>query len=358
MTAGGLSGQMVLFKAGALACALACAFYYVQHYSLQLAGGVPLANLGIAPGIVEAELGDLSGQTFVVTGANSGLGLSSVKLLARHNARVLLGCRSLAKCEAAVVEVRHANPRAELVVPGALDLSSLRSVRAFATAVRADAGVAAGKLKSLVCNAGFVPNAFSLTAEGVEDSFAGNHLGHFELFRLLSEDLVRARPSTVVTVSSNVHTQPLATSRGVPQSLAELNDPRGFDSVRRYGMGKLANILHVKEIDRRYYSRGITATAVHPGGVDTAFLNAVKGGRSLSSWMDPVFKLFAFVAPLLFWESDVVAITIVAAAVKPKGHGEFTVPIHRVFTPSAQAQDMVAAKDLWDLSAAIADGIK
>ncbi len=155
----------------------------------------------------------------------------------------------------------------------------------------------------------------------------------------------------MVSVSSNTHTLPIGTESGVPFSLEELNDKSTYDSLHQYGMTKLCNILFAKEVDRRYYEKGIISNAVHPGGVDSSFLDQIfSGGKQMEGNFNLAFKLLHIIAPYLFWKSDIAALSIVGSAVKPLGHGIYTIPIHRAMTPTKQAQDMQSALKLWQFS--------
>jgi NAD(P)-dependent dehydrogenase (short-subunit alcohol dehydrogenase family) len=202
---------------------------------------------------------DLSGKTCVITGATAGLGRESARALAATGAHAILAARNadaLAEAQRWVCEE----------VPGArtstvqLDLTSLRSVRAAAAAI-ADAAPA---LDVLMNNAGVMFTPFGRTAEGFEMHFGTNHLGHFELSRLLVPQLAAAEGARIVTLSSDGHRM----------SDIDLDDPnwahRPYDKFAAYGASKTANVLHVMELDRRLRDRGVQAYAVHPGVVATS----------------------------------------------------------------------------------------
>mmetsp|Transcript_12374 Transcript_12374/g.15346 ORF Transcript_12374/g.15346 Transcript_12374/m.15346 type:complete len:361 (-) Transcript_12374:126-1208(-) len=353
---------VILFAAG---------FYYAQHYSADLAGAMPLLHWGIPYGFTMEDLkkANIKGKTFLVTGANAGLGFSTAKLIAQNGGRVIMGCRNAQKCEKAISEIRKLDfmSPSQVLAPTTLDLSQLSSVRAFAEAVLKDKEVQSGNLHSLILNAGFMAQDFELTSDGLESSFMGNHLGHFELFDLLKDALkpkhVKSEPElprTVVVVSSGAHVAPRGElDAGVPLTKDEVNDQNHFDSFTSYGTAKLMNILFANEIDRRFYSEGIVSTSVHPGMVRTDFLNKLFGdGKGMNSMMDPVFRVAHKIQDYISWTSDEAALTIVASAVKPIGHGFYTVPIHRAFTPSNKAQNKENAKKLWDFSAELSANIK
>jgi NAD(P)-dependent dehydrogenase (short-subunit alcohol dehydrogenase family) len=147
-----------------------------------------------------AQINSQSGRSFVVTGANSGLGFETARQLAVHGARVTLTCRSDAKGRAAVDRIRAESPGA-LVEFRVLDLADLDSVRAFAAAVTSDPIT----VDVLVNNAGVMFPPRALTRQGFESQFATNHLGHFALTALLFDTICRGGDARVVTVSSLEH---------------------------------------------------------------------------------------------------------------------------------------------------------
>jgi NAD(P)-dependent dehydrogenase (short-subunit alcohol dehydrogenase family) len=202
---------------------------------------------------------ELTGKTCVITGAIAGLGRESAKALATTGAHVVLAGRSadaLSETEKWVCTE----------VPGArtssvrLDLTSLDSVRAAASAI-ADITSA---IHVLMNNAGVMFTPFGRTADGFEMQFGTNHLGHFELSRLLTPQLVAAEGARIVNLSSDGHRL----------SDVDLDDPnwerREYDKFVAYGASKTANVLHVIELDRRLRDRGVRAYAVHPGVVATS----------------------------------------------------------------------------------------
>jgi NAD(P)-dependent dehydrogenase (short-subunit alcohol dehydrogenase family) len=187
---------------------------------------------------------DLSGQTVIITGANSGIGHAAAQALATAGARVVLAVRDPAKGEAAAASI----PGTTEVRP--LDLASLDSVRAFAAAWQ-------GEIALLINNAGVMIPPLTRTADGFELQFGTNHLGHFALTNLLLPQVT----SRVVTVSSDAH-------RGGAIDFDDLNwERRRYRRWRAYGQSKLANLLFTSELQRRLTQAGsnVKATAAHPG---------------------------------------------------------------------------------------------
>jgi NAD(P)-dependent dehydrogenase (short-subunit alcohol dehydrogenase family) len=201
---------------------------------------------------------DLSGKTCVITGASAGLGRESARALARAGARVILAARNVLALEETQQWIASEVAGAETsTVP--LDLTSLTGVRAAAAAV-ADL---APSVDVLMNNAGVMFTPFCRTADGFENQLGTNHLGHFELTRLLMPQLRAGDGARVVILSSDGH----------HMSDIDLEDPnwerREYDKFRAYGASKTANVLHMVEINRRYFEDGVHAVAVHPGVVAT-----------------------------------------------------------------------------------------
>ena len=202
---------------------------------------------------------DLTGKTCVITGASAGLGRESARALAATGAHVVLAARNhgaLAETEQWVhSEVAHA--RTSTVT---LDLTSLDSVRSASEQI-ADVAPA---IDVLMNNAGVMFTPFGRTADGFEIQFGTNYLGHFELTRLLTPQLLAADAARIVILSSDGHRL----------SDVDLDDPnwerREYDKFVAYGASKTANILHMVELDRRMRDHGVRAYAVHPGVVATS----------------------------------------------------------------------------------------
>ncbi len=198
----------------------------------------------------------MSEQTFLVTGANTGIGKATAEGLARQGGRVYVAARSAAKGEAAVSAIRAA-AGSESVFFLALDLADLSSVRACADAFLARAE----PLNVLVNNAG-VGGVHGRTRQGFELMFGVNHLGHFLLTQLLLDRLVSSGPSRVVTVASDAH----YSARGIDWE-AVRRPARGITGMHEYAVSKLCNVLFSQELARRTASMGLQTYALHPGVV-------------------------------------------------------------------------------------------
>jgi WW domain-containing oxidoreductase len=199
---------------------------------------------------------DLSGRSFLVTGATSGLGLETTRALTARGARVLAAGRSIAPVRAAT---RALGELAARVTPIACELAEPSSVRAAVDAVKAE-GV---RLSAIVANAGIMALPKLETKYGVELQLFTNHVGHFILVTGLLD--VLTEDGRVVMVSSEGHK--LAPRGGV--ELDNLDGHAGYDAWRAYGQSKLANILFARRLARRFAGTQRTANALHPGVIAT-----------------------------------------------------------------------------------------
>jgi NAD(P)-dependent dehydrogenase (short-subunit alcohol dehydrogenase family) len=201
---------------------------------------------------------DLSGRRFVVTGAASGLGEESTRALAAHGASVLMLARDAARNDAAAARVRAAVPDAQLWLD-VVDLADLSSIRSFAARFL-DSG---RPIDVLINNAGVMACPFGHTADGFEMQFGTNHLGHFELTRLLEPAVLAGDEPRIVNLSSAAHSI----------SDVDLDDPNfertDYDAWISYGRSKSANALHARALARRLGGDGVLAFSVHPGVIMT-----------------------------------------------------------------------------------------
>lgn len=224
-----------------------------------MAQTAPPAAGGRRKGWRAEDIGDLTGRTAVVTGANSGLGLATALELARRGAHVVLACRDADRGRRAADRVRSAAPDATPAVVH-LDLAAQASVRAAAAELhhRLD------RLDVLVDNAGVMATPFALTEDGFERQFATNHLGPFALTGLLLDLLLTTSGSRVVTVSSAAHRMG-ALRLGSADGLQGLGGT--YHPWLAYANTKLANLLFTAELERRLRAAGAAtlAVAAHPG---------------------------------------------------------------------------------------------
>lgn len=201
----------------------------------------------------------MAGKTVLITGGTGGIGKATAIGLARLGARVGIVGRDAARGEAAAADIRSAsnNPSVDVFIA---DLSSQAEVRRLAAEVLD----AYPRLDVLVNNVGGFWAHRRVTADGLEHTFALNHLASFLLTNLLLERLVASAPARVVTVSSG------AQSMG-RIDFDDLQGARKYSGQRAYNQSKLANVMFTYELARRLEGTGVTATVLHPGVTRTAF---------------------------------------------------------------------------------------
>jgi NAD(P)-dependent dehydrogenase (short-subunit alcohol dehydrogenase family) len=211
----------------------------------------------------------MQGKTVLITGANQGIGKATAVILAKMGAKVVLVCRSETKGRAALEEVRAVAKGAppELLVA---DLARLDDVRRVA----ADFRRAHDRLDVLLNNAGLIVPSFHTTPDGLEETFAVNHLAPFvltgELLDLLKATAARAGEARIVNVASRAH------QRG-SMHWDDLEGRKGYSSLAAYSQSKLANILFTYELARRLEGTGVTVNCLHPGVIASGFGKTYSG---------------------------------------------------------------------------------
>ena len=302
-------------------------------------------------GWTEEDVPDLSGKTFVVTGANSGIGFEASRALAARHATVVLACRSLEKGKAAVEAIRARAPDAKLALER-LDLGDLGSVRSFAAKVVKDHA----RVDVLINNAGIMAIPRLATKDGFETQIGTNHLGHFALTGLLLGRLVESAPARVVTVSSMAHTM----GKFGALDADDLRLQTGYTKWGAYGRSKLANLLFAYELERRLEARfpEVISVACHPGYAATN-LQAV-GPQMTKSFFGKAFMSMG--NALLAQSAAAGALPTLYAATVPDVRGGDYIgpggPFKMIGAPVKQrsnraSHDAEAARKLWDTSAAL-----
>ncbi len=199
-------------------------------------------------------MSELKGRTFLVTGANTGIGKETARGLAGRGARVVVAGRSEEKTRAAMKEIADDTGNTDLDFVR-LDLGDLDSVRAAASTF-----LASGEpLHVLVNNAGLA-GAQGMTASGFELAFGTNHMGTFVLTELLRERIAESAPGRIVNVASTGH----YSARGIDWD-AVRQPTRSRTGLPEYYVSKLANVLHAQELARRLAGTGVTTYSLHPG---------------------------------------------------------------------------------------------
>ncbi|WP_370963771.1 SDR family NAD(P)-dependent oxidoreductase [Amycolatopsis sp. cg9] len=277
------------------------------------------------------------GRVAVITGANTGLGFDTAKVLAERGATLVLAVRDVEKGKKAAARL---GANADVTVQE-LDLASLDSVRAAAAELRGTLP----KIDLLINNAGVMYPPRQTTREGFELQFGTNHLGHFAFTGLLLDLLLPVEGSRVVTVASIAHRIRAAIH------FDDLQWENSYDRVAAYGQAKLANLMFSYELQRRLAPRGTTAAvAAHPGVARTELMrNSPAIARAL----------FPAVAPLFTQSSERGALPILRAATDPAAlGGQYYGPDGlggyrgrpQVVASSPQSYDVAVQRRLWTVS--------
>ena len=288
------------------------------------------------------DISSQTGRIAVVTGANSGLGKSIARELARAGASVTIAVRDTDKGEQAAADIRRDVASADLSVQR-LDLADLASVRSFAESFAADHD----HVDVLVNNAGIMAPPRRLTADGFESQIGTNHLGHFALTGLLLPTLLAAPAPRVVTMSSEAHW--IGKMR-----FDDLQFERGYNNWRAYGQSKLANLMFCFELARRATEAdtALVSVAAHPGYAAT---NLQFAGPA--HWYERAFMTVG--NKVIAQSADMGALPALYAATVPDlPSGSFVGPDGllggrghpHVVSAAAKAYDAEAWNRLWELS--------
>ena len=276
--------------------------------------------------------GGVAGKRVVLTGGTNGIGLAAAMELARRGAELTLVARNPSRASEAIRQIDTVSPRKTPDVMLA-DLASQSSIRQLAGELLARYS----SIQVLVNNAGAIYARRQMSADGIELTWAVNHLAPFLLTTLLLDRLKASRPARIVTTSSGAH-------EGARIPFDDLNAERSWGGAgfTRYGETKLANILFTDELARRLEGTGVTANAFHPGFVATGF-NRNNGvlmrlGMAISR---PFARSPQEGAESLVWLAD--------AEEAGQLNGAYIVDQHPV-TPSPAAQDVAVARRLWQVS--------
>ena len=233
--------------------ALLAAWYAARLYS----AGTPAS-----PALLER---DLTGQLWIVTGANTGVGFEVAKQLAIQHAIVVLACRDSSRAAAALARIQAEAGADARISYIHLDTASLRSVRAFGDTILAR--IASGELpvlRGVIANAGTWASSFAVTEDGFESTLATNYIGHFALVDQLTPALLAAPSARVVIVGSRA--ADFGTVNVTDLSFAQ----REWSAWESYAATKLANALHARELGRHFSGTRVVAVTAYPGFVATS----------------------------------------------------------------------------------------
>jgi NAD(P)-dependent dehydrogenase (short-subunit alcohol dehydrogenase family) len=284
---------------------------------------------GVAPAHCVSNL--VQGKHILITGATNGVGLAAAQAVAALGVNVAIVGRNETRTRVAAAAIGAAAKAAATVTTFVADLSSQAAVRRLAAEVLARCPT----LDVLVNNAGAMYGTRQLSQDGIELTWAVNHLAPFLLTSLLLDRLKASVPARIITTASRAH-------QGARVPFDDVNAERGYRSFGRYGETKLANILFTAELARRLDGTGVTANCYHPGLVATGFN---RGNGLLTDVGMTALKLVARTpatgADTLVWLATSPVVTNVS--------GKYFFD-RQQRQPSREAQDMEAARRLWELS--------
>ncbi|KAK7583923.1 hypothetical protein V9T40_004886 [Parthenolecanium corni] len=279
---------------------------------------------------------DLSNKIAIVTGANTGIGLETATSLAMHDCHVIMACRSISRAEEAAEKIRlkRRNAHCDLMK---LNLSSLKSVKEFAETFKSKYN----KLDILILNAGVFSPPYWLTEDGYESTFQICHLSHFYLTNLLEDKLVLSDDPRVVILASESHRFSLLNENTLSE-LALSPPADQYSGYIAYNNAKLCNLLFAHELHMRWYCKGVTVFAVHPG-------NLVYSDLSRHWWL---YRLLFFIVRPFTKSLQQAASTSIFCATSPYLKQKPVLYFNNCFpcTPSQKAMDANMSRKLWKLS--------
>jgi NAD(P)-dependent dehydrogenase (short-subunit alcohol dehydrogenase family) len=276
----------------------------------------------------------MEGKTIVATGATSGIGEVAVTKLAALGARIVFIARDPRRAEATLAKL-------EAIAPGRGHRAHSADLSLVAETRRVGAEIAASepRIDALVNNAGAIFSERRVTSEGLEMTFALNHMAYFVLTSALRERLVGSAPARIVSTASSAHSR-------APLDFDDLQSARGYSGWSAYSRSKLCNILFTRELARRLQGTAVTANCLHPGVVASRF------GEEAGGWTERLLRL----VHVFSISSEQGADTIVYLVSSPEVaavSGEYFAK-RRIARAAAAARDDAAARRLWEKSEALA----
>jgi NAD(P)-dependent dehydrogenase (short-subunit alcohol dehydrogenase family) len=267
----------------------------------------------------------------MITGANSGIGKETARVLADRGATIIMICRNKERGETALRELKEktGSDKIELYLA---DLTEPDTIHDVVDKFKENHS----RLDVLINNAGLTINEREITSLGYERTFATNHLGHFLLTQLLLDILKQSKPSRIVNVSSAVHTT-------ANLKFNDINQKKHYRGYLAYANSKLANLLFTYELARRLEETGVTVNALHPGFVRTNF---GKGGRN---WILKAIFKFARIFAISVEKGAKTSIYLASSPEVEDVTGKYFVKCKPVRSSNA-SYDLEAQKRLWQLS--------
>jgi NAD(P)-dependent dehydrogenase (short-subunit alcohol dehydrogenase family) len=277
----------------------------------------------------------MQGKTVVITGGTSGIGQVAAETLAKMGARIVLVARSANRGGAAISRLREIAPGAKHGIYYG-DLSQLAELRRVGKEIAA----AETRIDVLINNAGAMFGQRQVTEDGLELTFATNHLSYFVLTHLLSERLITSAPSRVINTSSHAH------YRGTID-FDNLQYEHDYKAFPAYCRSKLCNVLFTRVLDRRLAGTGVTANSLHPGFVNTRFGDESGGGAAR---ILGIMKMIFAISPQ---KGAQTIIHLASSNDVAKTSGLYFYK-RKPVEPSKLAQDDAVAERLWQYTGKIA----
>jgi NAD(P)-dependent dehydrogenase (short-subunit alcohol dehydrogenase family) len=274
----------------------------------------------------------MQGKTVIITGATSGIGEIAALRLAQMGARIVFTARDKARADATMTKLRQAGRLGDHAVHMA-DLSTLSEMKRVGALLALEP-----RIDVLINNAGALFNKRQETSDGLEMTFAVNHMAYFVVTNLLLAKL--KTQSRIVTTASNAH-------RGAKLDFNDLQSRKAYRGFSVYAKSKLCNILFNRELARRLAGSGITANALHPGFVATRF------GDNSGGMMRTLLKLAKPVGAISPEEGAKTIIYLASSPEVGEISGEYFYECH-LATPTAEARNDEDARRLWEISERIA----
>jgi NAD(P)-dependent dehydrogenase (short-subunit alcohol dehydrogenase family) len=278
----------------------------------------------------------VAGKTIVITGATSGMGEAAALELARQGARMVLIARDKARGDVTMAKLKAANPNANHTIHYG-DLSRIAEMKRVASEVAA----AEPKIDVLINNAGAVFLSRKVSADGLEMTFATNHMAYFVVTNLLLDRLKATPGARIVSTSSDAH-------KAGKVDFNDLQFEKSYASFRAYGTSKLENILFTRELAKRLAGTGVTANCLHPGFVGTRF-----GMNNASNIFLKGLARLILAFGLKPEEGAKTIVYLAASDDVAKTTGEYFYKCKIEKTTDAAKSD-ADAKRLWDVSAKLA----
>ena len=279
-------------------------------------------------------MADMLGKVVVITGATSGIGAVAAEELAAMGARIVFVARDRVRAEAELACLRQKAPNIRHTVHYA-DLSRIDEMKR----VGGEIAAAEPRIDVLINNAGALFGQRTVTPDGLEMTFAINHMSYFVVTEMLRNRLIASAPARVIHTSSDAH-------KRARLDFSDLQSQNNYRAFPVYGRSKLCNILFGRELARRLAGTGVTSNSLHPGFVATRFGDASGGAMSRMIGLAKMFALTpekgAKTIVYLASSPDVASVT-----------GEYFYKC-RVAQPTREAQDDDAARRLWQESAKLA----